>query len=181
MNEFEIAAYLDRRLSGPERERAESHLAGCAECRDEVAQAHQLLRRARRPKVLFIAGIAAAAAVAVLVIGPGLLRQSSITADSLIRGGAQASPVVAYGPIGEVPMTSLRFVWAAEPGATTYRLTVAQVDGTPVWTRSGSDTAVTLPDSISLTAGNRYVWVADALLTSGGSRSTGLREFLPVR
>lgn len=181
MNELEIAAYLDRRLTSVERERVESHLADCAECREEMIESHKLLRRARRPRVLFLIGVAAAAAVVTLLIGPGLLRQSSMTADSLVRDDGAPSAIVAHGPIGEVPVASLRFVWAAVPGAATYRLTVAQVDGKPVWTGSGSDTAVPLPDSVSLTPGGRYVWVADALLGDGSSRSTGLREFLVVR
>jgi len=178
MNELEIAAYLDRRLSGVERERVESHLAGCAECREELVETHKLLRRARRPRVLFIMGAAAAAAALTLLVGPGLLQRPTVTADSLLRHDDSPATLVAHGPLGEVRPGPLRFVWASEPRATTYRLTVAQADGQPVWTRSGSDTAVALPDSVSLTPGGRYLWVADALLDDGGSRSTGLREFV---
>jgi hypothetical protein len=181
MNELEIAAYLDRRLSGAERERAESHLAGCPECRTEVIEADRLLRRMRRPRVFLIMGMAAAAAAVILLVGPGLLRHRAVTPDSLVRDGGQTPPIVAYGPIGEVASAPLRFVWAAEPGATTYRLTIAKADGNPVWSHSGGDTVVALPDSVVLTPGIRYLWVTDALLEGGSSRSTGLREFVVVR
>ena len=51
MNDLVIAAYLDRRLSAPDRQLAEMHLASCAECRGELAQFFLFLQRARRPRV----------------------------------------------------------------------------------------------------------------------------------
>ena len=62
-------------------------------------------------------------------------------------------------------------------GAVTYRLTVTRGDGAAVWSYSGVDTVAALPDSIVLRPGQRYLWVADALLSDGTTRSTGLREF----
>jgi hypothetical protein len=40
---------------------------------------------------------------------------------------------------------------------------------------------VILPASVTLRAGDRYFWVADAILEDGSSRSTGLREFIPIQ
>lgn len=178
MNELEIAAYLDRRLAPADRERVESHLAGCPECRDELVETRKLLGKTGRPRTLLILGMTAAAAALALLVGPGILPRPAIHADSLIRDGVSGSIIVAHGPMGEVPTDRIRFVWAREARATSYRLTLARADGTPIWTRSGGDTAVALPDSLRLTAGTRYLWVADALLADGGSRSTGLREFV---
>jgi len=63
----------------------------------------------------------------------------------------------------------------------TYRFTVTGSDGVAVWFRSGTDTVITLPDSIVLRPGQTYLWVADALLADGATRSTGMREFVPAR
>jgi hypothetical protein len=78
-------------------------------------------------------------------------------------------------------VTSLRFVWGAVPGVATYRLTVSGADGAPVWSGSLPDTALALPDSVTLLVDQRYFWVVDALLDDGATRSTGLHEFRPVR
>lgn len=174
MNEFEMAAYVDRRLGPADRERVEGHLAECANCRHEVLEVRGMLRRAARPRRLIIgASLLAAAAALVLIVQPA-------TRNPVRDGGA--SPVLtAYGPTGEAALASLRFVWGAVPGVATYRLTVTGADGAPVWSGSVADTAMALPDSIMLRVDQRYFWVADALLDDGSTRSTGLHEFRLVR
>ncbi len=171
--DFEIAAYLDRRLSGPDREHVEAHLAECAECRQELHQVHQFLHRSGRPRRLVVgAGLLAAAASLLLFLRPSPV-------DPLRVGGTEPT-LAAYGPTGDAALASLRFVWAAAPGATTYRLTISGGNGVPVWSGSVADTIFALPDSVTLDADQRYVWIADALLGNGLSRSTGLQEFRPV-
>ncbi len=174
MNEFEMAAYLDRRLSATDRDRVEGHLAGCADCREELLQVRSLLRRAARPRRLIVgASLLAAAATLVLIVRP--------TGIDPVRGGGAPSTLTAYGPTGDAALSSLRFVWGAAPGAATYRLTVSGGDGVPVWSASVADTVMALPDSVTLQADRRYVWIADALLGDGSTRSTGLHEFRPVQ
>jgi hypothetical protein len=56
-------------------------------------------------------------------------------------------------------------------------LTISRADAHPVWSLSSTDTVATLPDSVGLRPSERYFWVADALLSDGTTRSTGLREF----
>ena len=173
MNELEMAAYVDRRLDPAGRERVEGHLAECASCRHEALEVRGLLRRAARPRRLLIgASLLAAAAALVLFVRP--------TPDP-VRDGGSSSVLTAYGPTGEAALVSLRFVWGAVPGAVTYRLTVSHADGAPVWSGSVPDTAMALPDSVTLRVDQRYFWVTDALLHDGSTRSTGLHEFRPVR
>ena len=179
MNDHEIAAYLDRRLPAADRERAEAHLADCVECREDLTQSYQLLRRIRRPERLARWGLMAAAAAALVLV----LRTTLATAPgdaAAVRSGGAATVIVVYGPVGETPLSGIRFAWAAQPGATTYRLTVTRADGTAIWSRSAADTVAILPDSVALHAGELYHWVADALLDDGGTRSTGLRDFRPI-
>lgn len=174
MNEFEMAAYVDRRLAAADRERVENHLAGCADCRREALEVRGLLRHAARPRRFFIAAsLLAAAASLFLFVRPASVDQ--------VRVGDAPATLVAYGPTGEAPLTSLRFVWGAVAGVASYRLTVSGGTGAPVWSGSVADTTWALPDSVTLRADQRYFWVADALLEDGSTRSTGLHEFRPVK
>jgi len=174
MRDVEMAAYIDRRLSAADRERAEAHLAGCAECRQELRDVRSILRHAARPRRLLVgASLLAAAASLLLLVRPAVV-------DPL-RGGGTPSALTAYGPTGDAALASLRFVWGAAPGAAAYRLTVSGADGVPVWSGSVPDTVMALPDSVSLRMDQPYFWIADALLGDGSTRSTGLHEFRPIR
>jgi anti-sigma factor RsiW len=174
IGEFEMAAYLDRRLGTADRDRVEGHLAGCAECRQEMLQVRGLLGRSARPRRLLVgASLLAAAAALVLIVRPAVIGP--------VRGDGNPSALTAYGPTGDAALASLRFVWGAVPGVATYRLTVSAADGVPLWSGSVADTVMALPDSVVLQADQRYVWFADALLDDGSTRSTGLHEFRPVR
>ncbi len=174
MKDVEMAAYVDRRLYGADRERVEAHLADCAECRKELRDVRSILRHAARPRRLLVgAGLLAAAASLLLILRPAVVDP--------VRGGGTPSALTAYGPTGDAALASLRFVWGAAPGAAAYRLTVSGADGVPVWSGSVPDTVMALPDSVSLRVDQGYVWIADALMNDGSTRSTGLHEFRPVR
>src|SRR5688572_22565271 len=73
----QIAAYVDGGVHGEERMSIEAHLAGCAECRAEVADVSRIVRTApaarRFPSRIWIP-VAAAAVFAVLWVGPRALR-----------------------------------------------------------------------------------------------------------
>lgn len=182
MNEFEVAAYLDRRLPAPDRDRLERHLAGCEDCRQEVSEIHRILVRGRRRRRILVGGaLLATAAALLLVVRPTLFAPHGDIGAPPIRDAGGSPTLIAYGPSGEAALRSLRFVWGAAPGVTTYRLTVSGEDGVTIWTGSVSDTTVFLPDSVRVQAGRRYFWIADALLQDGAARSTGLREFQPTQ
>lgn len=182
MNDLQIAAYLDRGVSGTERDQIEAHLAECAECRRHVLDTDELMQRVRRPKRLVIGSALVAAAAALIIVAMPSLRRSDGTLENpLYRDVPASSSLIAYGPTGESRVGSLRFVWSPAQGAMSYRLTVSRADGATLWTQSGRDTVAALPASVELRVGDRYFWVSDALLADGGSRSTGLREFTPIR
>lgn len=176
LSDSEMALYLDRRLPIEERDRIEDHLALCAECRGHALAAHQVLRRSRRPR-LVAAGSVLAAAAAILImtarVEPGNEQQASG-----LRGIARANTaLITYGPTGDAKREGLRFVWGPAAGAVSYRFSVTTSGGEQVWSRSSVDTLASLPRSVNLRAGEKYLWVADAILSDGSSRSTGLREF----
>jgi anti-sigma factor RsiW len=173
LSDVEIAAYLDRTLSATDRDRVEDHLAECPDCRRQMLETKELLEKMRRPKKVFVGGAAAAAVVLIFLIArPDVLSLRQPTRAS----GSESEQLAVYGPLGAAPRAGLRFVWAASPKAESYRLSASGVDGELLWSWSGTDTIATLPDSVRLIAGKRYVWVVDALLADGTTRSTGLRQ-----
>jgi hypothetical protein len=179
VNDSEMALYLDRRLSAEQRDRIEDHLAHCAECREHALAAQNILRGVRRrPRLLAAAGALAAAAV--VVIWVGRVESPNGPATAQVRGGVTDNPqLIAYGPIANVRRENLRFVWGSAPGGVSYRLNLTTTDGAQVWSTSGVDTTAILPSSIGV-VGETYLWVTDAVLADGGTRSTGLREFTLV-
>lgn len=176
VTDLEIATYLDRRLPPEQLDRVEAHLAECPDCRDELLAARGLIRRVRRPrKLAALAAVAATAAIVLLL--PILVPRDAPAPQPQLRSPVQPPPLTAYGPVGETGTRVPTFVWAAVPGAASYRLTVTQEGGESVWSANGTDTARTLPDSVALHSGASYWWVADALIANGTTRSTGLRGF----
>src|SRR4051794_17619314 len=82
----EVSGYLAGTLSRNTRGRVGDHLADCEECTAEVVAVHRLRRPARSP-MRWVAGVAAAAAVAGIVLaGPALLSRPG--GDRLVRGEA---------------------------------------------------------------------------------------------
>lgn len=178
MSDLELAAYLDRGLAIPERDRVEDHLTTCAECRKHVVEAQRLIERARRPRRFILSGTLVAAAAAFLLLAVPTLRFTpSRIQQPVTRSDATSPSLIAYGPAGDVKTGELRFVWGAANDAVSYRFTLSQTNGETVWSVSTLDTTIVLPASVILPIGVQYYWVADGLLRDGHTRSTGLHEF----
>src|SRR3990172_6861420 len=82
-----LAAYLDGALKDADRSLVEAHLAGCAECRFEVAAVAQLVRTVPQPRRVAV-GLAAAPLLALLLVpaldlpsrfGPAERREPAVT------------------------------------------------------------------------------------------------------
>lgn len=177
LTELELAAYIDRGLSGDALTRAESHIAVCAECRGHVIETRQLLDRANRPKRFAQAAgaLAAAGVLGILLLDPGSLNRQS-DGNMRRRGKPAGDVITVYGPIGEIPRQPVRFVWGSPGDATSYRVVLTSDAGEQLWTTSTADTTVSLPPSVRL-AGEHYYWSVDALTADGRTLFTGLREF----
>jgi len=68
-------------------------------------------------------------------------------------------------------------LWSAVAGEPTYRLTLTDASGQPVWTTTTTDTSITLPPNVILQQRKRYFWYVDALRADGRAASTGVRRF----
>ena len=177
MNDLDIAAYIDRGLRPERRAQVEEHLADCGECRENLVKAEELVGKSRRPQLIgrYVALLAAAAVIVVAV--PSIRSRSASEGPAVTRDDTDAMRLVAYGPIGEVRPSSVAFTWASAPDALSYRITVTTAGGADIWSTSLTDTSVVLPDSIKLGARTEYLWVVDALLRDGNTRSTGIHRF----
>lgn len=175
---LEVARYLDETGPGNERERVETHLAECADCRHDVTSAKELVERPRRWSRRITGAVATLAAASIVIaIGAHLRVDRDASNRARVRAGAgDASPLPVHAPSRSARAGALRFVWGSAPGALSYQFALSRSDGTPMWARGGPDTALTLPDSVVVTSGTSYLWTADALLPDGSTRSTGVRE-----
>jgi len=174
---LERAAYIDRGLAAVDVYRVEEHLARCEACRRELTDESRLVRRVGRGRRVTAIALVATAAALVLVVSRIPRTPDAARLRGQLLPTSTSAPLLAYGPIGEQTTAVRRFVWSPAVGALSYRLTVTRSDGTVFWSTSVADTSATLPDSLVLAKAPRYVWVVDAILRDGKTRSTGLHEF----
>jgi hypothetical protein len=73
------------------------------------------------------------------------------------------------------------FTWRAVEGAGTYRITITDSAGTPVFTATTTDTSIVPPSSQPLAHGGSYLWYVDALRNDGTTWSTGVQSFTTTR
>ena len=177
-----VAAFLDRRLTTAERLGVEEHLAGCSQCRGEVAAVRRLVSDTPTKRSLALPlSIAAAAAVAFLlftIARPGPEGAADPLRTPASHPSDASERITAIHPAEGDTISIARAVleWASIGGEPAYRLTVTDATGQPVWTRTTADTSLTVPRTI-LESRRTYFWYVDALRADGRSVSTGVRRF----
>lgn len=168
-----------------------AHLAGCPACRTTLADLVTLLgapavsrererlapsrsRWSRRGPL----AVAAAAALALVVVGDGLL----VTRDTeRLRdhpGSIREVVPALIAPRAEVAGRAV-FRWSAVPDATEYRLTVFDTEGGLVWSAETSDTSLALDDDVVLNLGQDYWWRVEARVDFDRWVSSALADFEP--
>jgi anti-sigma factor RsiW len=173
------AAYVDGRLAAVEVSRVEAHLAECDACRLEIVAIRRLLRsRTRRRLWPAIAGLAAAAALLLMLFRPD---ERGGSGKPPLRGGGtgDVEAPVAITPAANATISteSIGFTWRGSRAAVSYRLTLTDERGDVVWSTQTTDTAVVIPSSVRLGNGRVYYWYVDALLPDGRSTTTGVHRF----
>jgi hypothetical protein len=176
-----VSAYLDGALELAARDRVEEHLAGCPECRADLANVTDLLRRRRRRRRVLVAIPLATAATLLLVFridNPGSPLPDRFRADSVDAGVDIVSP-----PEGATVGTgSVSFRWRTPSGTpplapVLYRITVTDDRGGLIWKSESRDTGIVLPDTVILTRDRTFLWYVDALLPGARAASTGIHAF----
>lgn len=124
-----------------------------------------------------VAGLAAAAAVAALLLVPGTDPFVEDGRDRERFGTEGVAPLQTHAPTdaGVVDRDDLRFAWA-DHGTDSYRLTITAEDGGLVWSVTLADTLATPPASLQLEPGARFFWYVDAMSAGVVARS-GVRSF----
>jgi len=178
LDPLDTARYIAGDVSPADRRRIEEHLARCAECVSEVAAVSRTHRGASHTRRGALAGLAAAAAVA-LAVGIFNRPKDAGTPDD-IRGPtapAVAAVAVVAPAQGELLARSGSFRWRAIAGAITYRLSVSDPQGNQIWSVTTSDTSVARPAEVRFQPEQDYFWYVDALLPDGSSNTSGVHRF----
>jgi anti-sigma factor RsiW len=99
-----VAAYLDDRLAPAQTSAVEAHLADCAACRAEIVQLDSIVRPRRTRRRAYLAGVALAAAAALLLFvvrsGDGLRGG----AGELARAESVSVRIRALGAVTQAPI-----------------------------------------------------------------------------
>ena len=169
LNPGDIAAFLDGRLEGAERTRVESQLADNPASRQELIKASRIISSApkkevrRQTRFTPLIGLAAAAAIAVVLIQPSDTARESAPVSTERRGiGDEPDRVEILSPRdGQSLGNSEReFAWNSVAGSK-YHVVIQDVTGRTVHAADVTDTLLTLPASVR--AAGTYYWSVDAV------------------
>jgi hypothetical protein len=191
LEEPAIADFVEGQLTPEARAPLVAHLLTCARCRSLVAAAGRLLadesvsgeipraQERRWWRWSLPLGLAAAAAVLLLV-------WPRSTSDIEPVPGLRERPVAgAVTPLLIAPRASVarvdRFVWSSVPQVDRYRLRLYDDQGALLWSAEAADTAVSLPDSVRLSAPAIYFWKVEAQTEWQRWASSDLVEFRLLR
>lgn len=174
----EVAAYIDGAMKAEERARIQSHLATCAECRDEVSDAARIiatLPRARAARWRVALPAAGIAAMLLVFLWPRADRDNAVPQHRESAVTTTVAPVI-VAPIGPVSVADV-FTWTSVPHASTYSVRVFDSDGSVIWQRETTDTVLIPPPASTIRAGRSYYWKVEARTGFERSTSTDLVEF----
>jgi hypothetical protein len=145
-----------------------------------IARAAEAIDARRRGYWPWLSVSAAVAAALFLVLGPVHVFRRATEASHRSPTLANGSLPTSVAPIGEVAAVS-QLRWTAVPGADRYRVTVFDADGRVVYEASPTDAVATLPDSLVLIPGQRYLWRVAARVGFDRWVSSNLVEFTLLR
>ena len=182
----QLAAHLERRLYGSEREAVVAHLVQCADCRCEYVAAGEVVGAARRNWIGLRAGIGlAAAAVVIATVIPRAVPRPEATVTRDVSTQRVAAPDVSVpirlaAPADGERLTGVdvRLSWHAHGNDVLYRVIVQTDVGGVVWKSETRDTTSTLPPSVQLTGGATYYWIVYALNADGLSARSPTNAFI---
>lgn len=174
-----LAAFLSRRVRGPEQAAIEEHLAACPGCRAELTAAHRVRAQRERPKRLVTRIGAAAAVLAVVALGLRSPPTQDVRGAPVFRGPDSTPAIRTVSPAGgsRVDRGDLRFVWSGAGSEYLYRVLVLDSAGAEVWRAESADTALAPGAEVQLVSGGPYTWYVDAVGPTGDSLSSGPVSF----
>lgn len=182
----EIAAYLDDRLPEAEKVRLQAHLAECTACRDEMVELVELMevhQRVGRRRWIAPVVVAAAAAAALIVLVPAVREDpdepSAFRAPEAAAEREAVRTIATSTPDADRPVerAGLAFSWQPIEEDASYRVTVTDSSGVPMWVAETDETRLALPEEVGLESGGSYLWFVDAVLPDGSTATSGVHPF----
>jgi len=203
LNESDIAGFLDGDWSRHEQARIERHLEECAACREAVVDVRRIAaaydpastelprlknsagRTGRNPKwVWAVAGTALAASLTFVILNrasdEGAALQSGVRSREPSGYGSRPDLVIA-SPADDAKISgdSILFQWKGR-GQSSYRMTILDETGAPVFSRDTPDTIVVVSTSPVLAPGHSYFWRVD-VISDGVVATSPIRTFRVAR
>ena len=172
-----LMSLVDRTGAEEERLRTLDHVMACPTCREEFEMI-RAVSVAERPAAWRPSPALAVAATVVLLVGAAYwFRIGGRAEQDVFRGPGDG--VTLLTPAGEVaPADVRRFTWRSAADSVSYLVEVLDADGSQAFAATTRDTTLTLPDSVSLSAGIAYQWWVRATMPDGSERRASLREFV---
>ncbi len=182
----ELGAFLANALTDKQRDAVERHLVSCAECRSDLVEAQRAViaapsaQRGDRRRWITVAALAAAAVLVIAVWPRNEITRNPVRVERNTPALSGAVTIVSPLVNGEIDRTTPSFVWNRDDGSS-YRITVTDEGGRPLWSESTSDTTIVLPATTQLAPGARFFWYVDALRSDGRSITSGINAFRTPR
>ena len=182
----ELGAFLANSLTEKERDAVERHLVSCAECRSDLVEAQRAIISAPPAQRTFarnwitVAGLAAAAVLAIAVWPRNDATRNPVRVERTTPIVAGTVTIVSPAANSEIDQTTPTFTWNKDDGSS-YRITVTDEGGKPLWSESTADTTIVLPATTQLTRNARFFWYVDALRPDGRSVTSGINGFRTPR
>ena len=182
----QLAAHLDRRLRGTERESVVAHLVECAECRREYVATSEVVGAPRRTWGWARTGIGLAIAAAIVFAAvprafrrPGAATMREVSAERASIPDIAPPIQIATPTDGErLTGTDVRLAWHPHGKDALYHVTVQTADGAVIWKAETHDSSYTLPRSVQLASGATYYWIVDALHADGRTAHSPATGFI---
>jgi len=190
LTEEEIGVYVEGVLTKEERQRLESHLAGCSSCLDATVSASGSLQswRRRGRRKAYMPALAAAAVITLLAVSFSSGDDGRVDPErfrgavsALEDESGQSIETVSPAEGGTLLAQEPAFIWrSVEPDAV-YRFSLLDAGGDVMWNGTTRDTVLSLTSELLLPPGADYFWYVDALLQDGASATSGIHCFQAIR
>ena len=169
----DVAAYVDRQLSGVQRDRVVQHLADCRDCRSEIVAVNRVVRAVRRSWRWVALVPLAAAALVVVMLSPWRPEHQPVMREPAVTTIVAPTAIAPRGGVAEV----VSITWSRVPRATQYEVTVFDSAGTIVWESRVLDSLATVPRDLRLVRGRPYYWKVAARTESNRWVSSDFATF----
>ncbi len=204
VTDYQIAQYIERKLTGSAKSRFERHVSECPECTESIASAYTLLNKIDNTPVhfpdsetlrksqqlvrhrsylltdLFRFRIAGAAAVVIAVFGILFyFLFLDATEPELFRSTPDKQSLELLGPAdgAVIKNTQLELYWKGDNHILLYSAVILSEDGTRLFEVETDTARVVISGKEYLEPGKRYFWRVEGILRDGTAIRSDMKVF----